>query len=324
MTRSRFLALPVPSQSPPTSAPDVPTFPTEPPTEEPTAIPTDGVMQATPEATPITSSPAPAASPDAVTDLAEFAWATKGGDTPFAQATDVTIAPDGNIWVANGEHSQFEIFTPDGQFVESWGDAYGGVAFAPDGSFYVLDSGNKRVQHFSADRQVLHAWGEFGPGEGAFLVTFGGRGSEPGQLDFQGWMTIAPDDSIWVVDGENHRVQQWANDGQVLQAIDLTDAVTYPIAVAVGAQGLLFITDIEGQRVVVLDPSGAVIGQWGEPGDGDGQFQLPSYVVLDGEGNIYVADYGNGVQKFQLQPSLAPSWKSGIARIARSAGGCGW
>ncbi|WP_236860144.1 6-bladed beta-propeller [Candidatus Formimonas warabiya] len=45
--------------------------------------------------------------------------------------------------------------------------------------------------------------------------------------------------------------------------------------------------------------STAYVAQWGTSGSGDGQFDTPNMVALDKDGNIYVADDGNGrVQKF--------------------------
>ena len=108
----------------------------------------------------------------------EEIWQSTGGpdglDFPAAMALD----PQGQLWVADTGNHRFAIFTPDGEFVETWGspgegngefnlqdsrgDAFGAVAFAPDGSFYVLDVGNYRVQRFAADRTFVTSWGGFG------------------------------------------------------------------------------------------------------------------------------------------------------------------
>ena len=96
------------------------------------------------------------------------------------------IAPDGNIWVIEGQLGQFAIFSPEGERIETWGspgsgegqfdflaekwNALGDIAFAPDGSFYVADSQNARIQHFDADRRFLEAWDAAGPGDGQFIL----------------------------------------------------------------------------------------------------------------------------------------------------------
>src|SRR5262245_62042585 len=48
-------------------------------------------------------------------------WASQGDpDDPMQNTGDVTIAPDGRIWVADVALSRFGIFEPDGTFVEYW------------------------------------------------------------------------------------------------------------------------------------------------------------------------------------------------------------
>ena len=79
-------------------------------------------------------------------------WETSGGPAlPLQDTLDVAVAPDGNIWVTDGHNNRFQIFSPDGTFLEAWGTpgngdgefnfqtfyAYwlGSLAFASDGSF---------------------------------------------------------------------------------------------------------------------------------------------------------------------------------------------
>ncbi len=324
------------------------------------------IADATPASTPAPATPAatPVATPEATadgvasTELATFLWETTGGPEELSKPASVTIAPDGMIWVADGGNSRFQIFDPDGTFIELWGvpgegegefnfirpnssgDAFGSVAFAPDGSFYVADMGNQRIQHFAADRQFLHAWGGFGPADGeflspwnvvvdsegnvfvnddrredvqkfgpdgAFLLKFGGSGSDPGQLVDQWSMSIDSNDQIWVADPENGRIQQWDNNGQFIAAFDGNGMIGYPVAAAVDTEGRILVTDLDGLRVVVLDPSGAVIGQWGSEGASEGQLSDPLVIALDGQGNAYVIDYlTNRLIKFHLLPPLAP------------------
>jgi NHL repeat len=39
--------------------------------------------------------------------------------------------------------------------------------------------------------------------------------------------------------------------------------------------------------------------KWGSEGEGDGQLSKPESSIVDSQGNVYVADYGNDrIQKF--------------------------
>ncbi|MEJ7900843.1 MAG: PQQ-binding-like beta-propeller repeat protein, partial [Thermomicrobiales bacterium] len=94
------------------------------------ATPSDGATPTSTEATPVTSTPEPAASPEAAADLATLLWSTTGGPDALDRPSDVTIAPDGTIWVADGGNSRFQIFAPDGTLIETWG-----ISGSGDGDF---------------------------------------------------------------------------------------------------------------------------------------------------------------------------------------------
>ena len=104
----------------------------------------------------------------------EFLWASTGGPDPFSSPYGIGIAPDGNVWVADGFNGRFQILAPDGSFIETWGapgagegefnfetlfggtpHGYGDVAWDAAGNIYVADVGNRRVQKFGPDRAFL-------------------------------------------------------------------------------------------------------------------------------------------------------------------------
>jgi outer membrane protein assembly factor BamB len=155
-------------------------------------------------------------SPESATTLL---WASDGDpDDPMGNTGDVTIAPDGRIWVADTGHSRFGILEPDGTFVEYWaaakdtpgefvlhranGNGFANVAFAPDESFYVLDGGSRKVKHFASDRTFLGAWGGFG--------------STPGLFASPLWIAVDGDGTVLVVDDVRNVVERFAPDGTVL------------------------------------------------------------------------------------------------------------
>ena len=45
----------------------------------------------------------------------EFLWETRGDlDSPLGNSSHLAVAPDGSIWVADGDNDRFQIFAPDG------------------------------------------------------------------------------------------------------------------------------------------------------------------------------------------------------------------
>ncbi|HEX2418707.1 MAG TPA: hypothetical protein VHJ83_11390, partial [Micromonosporaceae bacterium] len=77
--------------------------------ESPALVPAISSPPATPE-------PSPTAGP-----VASF-WETRGDPaSPLGNPSHLAVAPDGSIWVADADNNRFQIFAPDGTFLEAWG-----------------------------------------------------------------------------------------------------------------------------------------------------------------------------------------------------------
>ena len=58
-------------------------------------------------------------------------------------------------------------------------------------------------------------------------------------------------------------------------------------------------TGYANNRVQVFDAAGRFIRKWGSEGTGDGQFDSPAGIAVDGTGKVYVTESGNArVQVF--------------------------
>ena len=72
--------------------------------------------------------------------------------------------------------------------------------------------------------------------------------------------------------------------------------------------------------VVTATPIGgpnAFIGQWGSTGTGNGQFTQPTFLAMDGPGNIYVLDNANRIQKFTPSGNFITSYiNPGLSGLA--------
>ena len=77
------------------------------------------------------------------------------------------------------------------------------------------------------------------------------------------------------------------------------------MAVAVNAEGNLYVTDTMNNRIEVFDADGTFIEAYGKNGDGPGYFSRPKGIAIDGDGNIWVADgMQDRVQVFNKQWQL--------------------
>ena len=76
----------------------------------------------------------------------------------------------------------------------------------------------------------------------------------------------------------------------------------YGIAMTQRGPREIVVTSVSGNCVSVFSPSGDMLRSFGKEGTGQGQFDRPHGVAVDGEGNILVADcYNNRVQKFTAE-----------------------
>jgi hypothetical protein len=100
-----------------------------------------------------------------------------GDETPFNRPTDVSVAPNGQVYVSDGYvNSRVHRYAPDGTLLQSWGvpgdgpgqfklvhsvwvDRIGGRDGA--GRVLVADRENHRIQRFSPEGEFLGEWGGF-------------------------------------------------------------------------------------------------------------------------------------------------------------------
>ncbi len=103
-------------------------------------------------------------------------------ETHFNAPSDVVVAPNGDIFVADGHgtgtNARIVKFTKDAKFVTAWGrEGSGpgefrtphGLAMDSAGRIYVADRENNRVQIFTPDGKFLAEWKQFGRPSGVFI-----------------------------------------------------------------------------------------------------------------------------------------------------------
>jgi hypothetical protein len=200
------------------------------------------------------------------------------GSDEFDAPTDVAVAPNGDIFVADGHsgggtatgNARVVKFDKDGKFLKSWGkkgmgpgefDVIHTLAFDSRGRLFVGDRQNNRIQIFDQDGTFIAQWFQFGRPSAIF---------------------IDKNDVIYVADSESRDGR--TNTGQL----------------SLPQTGYAFNQGAErGIRI-------------GSASDGSVQYFIPDAcpypypaissmaegVTVDSEGNVYGADFLGDVRKF--------------------------
>lgn len=65
------------------------------------------------------------------------------------------------------------------------------------------------------------------------------------------------------------------------------------------ANSWVYVVDTANNEVRKLNTNGVFLLKWGTDGNGEGQFNGPKGIAVDGSGAVYIADTGNHrIQKF--------------------------
>lgn len=231
-------------------------------------------------------------------EVGERGTATGGN---FNQPWGVAVGPDGNIYVADTWNHRVQVFTPEGEFLRTWGqlgqldaaqnptDFWGprDIAVDPDGNVYVADTGNKRIRVYTA--------------EGEWLRDIGSGGSGPGQLNEPVGLAVHPDGRLFVADTWNRRVQVFNTLGQYLNGWTVSawygDQGNRPYLALDPERGHLYVTDPDAARILVYDFDGRLLGSFGQPGQKDmpmnaTQINVVGGIAIDAEGRVFIADAG--------------------------------
>jgi sugar lactone lactonase YvrE len=220
------------------------------------------------------------------------------GDKLFTRSHGLRIDRDGNLWATDvGGHVVVKL-DRDGKVLLTlgtkgeageWNEAAGtrklnqpnDVAIADNGDVFVVQG---HTPGPGGDARVL----KFGK-DGAFITSWGGKGSGPGQFQVAHGIAIDAQGLLWVADRENQRVQVFRPDGTFVRAIAYKGL---PCSLAIGREHIYMVNGFAGQ-VLQLDLDGKVLAALGKPGTGPGEFGEAHMIAVSANDEIYVADSVN-------------------------------
>jgi len=153
-------------------------------------------------------------------------------------------------------------------------------------------------------------------------LLFGRSGMGPLEFNYPRAAAVDAAGRLYIVD-KGGRIQKLTQAGEFLldwrmPAIDAGK----PTGLGISPDGLIYAADTHYARVLVFAPDGRQIGQFGELGEGPGQFRLPTDVAFDADGCLYVSEYGGNdrISKFSPQREYLFSFgtrEQGVASLQR-------
>lgn len=229
----------------------------------------------------------------------------------FIMPHGLEIDKENNIWVTDVGLQQVFKFSSEGKLLLTLGEArvYGDdsshfnlptdIAVSDDGSFYVSDGYyNRRVVKFSKDGTYLFEWGKHGNKRGEFIVPHGI------DLDNLG--------NVYVADRENNRIQKFDAEGNFISDWNNSETGMLLSVVIDNKNGYLYAIDLmiendtvpKGSDIFRFDLNTNLQMQFGRTGLYDKPTSMYHDIIIDDEGNIYVADGSdNSIKKFRIKKS---------------------
>ena len=257
-----------------------------------------------------------------------------GCDGKFFQPQGVAIDSNESVYVVGTYNNRIQKFDSNGAFLDKWGEfcnvateaqnscdgRFNGpysAAVDSDGNLIVADTFNNRIQKFDSSGGFVTKWGRYCDVAGQ------GTGGCDGKFNHPTGITVDENDTVYVADTGNHRMQKFDPDGNLLgrwgslcrvdeEGQDACDGnFYYPTNIAVGLEGEAFVIDGFNNRIQEFDSNGVFLDKWGSScdvsvsgSDGcDGQFRYPYGIALANDGSMLVADtYNHRIQRFGQLP----------------------
>jgi len=132
-------------------------------------------------------------------------------------------------------------------------------------------------------------------------------------------LAVAPTGELYAVDRDSQQLQVFSASGEFLRTIPPPDAQRWaPAGVTVDSAGFIYVTESldlpeeQRHRVVVLDPQGKLVRQFGSKGEAPGQLMFPYGIAVDRQGRIYVGVMTGGVEAFNADGTFRAWLGQGI------------
>ena len=243
-------------------------------------------------------------------------------NSPNGMASDAF----GNIYIADTLNQRIRKISPSGHVTNLAGDGVQGfqdgtgaaarfnhpsdIAIGPSGNIYVADTLNNMIRMItSAGVVTTFAGYTAANGSEDGITTYRGPGNNLPIARFNqpSGIFLDANENIYVTDSGNNKLRK-VSQGFVTTLTGASAVLSSaqsiimnnPKSLAVDLEGNIIVADTDNHKIIMVTPDGysQTIAGSGVAGSADGigtaaSFYRPHKILLDGTGNIYVADAGN-------------------------------
>jgi tripartite motif-containing protein 71 len=230
----------------------------------------------------------------------------------------VTVDPEGAAYAISADQTHVLRLALDGGISQRWDlpanqrTGRKGLALDATGNLLLANPDDHLIHKLSTDGPEVAVWG-------AVPITISALDSFA--VDSQG--------AIYLSDVASEGVRKLSSDGAMVAELRLfaSTVPATPVAasgLAVGPEDSLYVTNMSrcsgffglseqmavGPCLLKVSAKGDTIAEWGKFGRGPGEFNDPSALAVDRQGNVYVADQFNArVQKLDSAGKPLAQWK---------------
>ena len=219
--------------------------------------------------------------------MRSFGIGTKKFKGEFFYPCGVALSNDGHILVT--DENQIQKLTFEGECVMTVGkpgsdilqfNTPRGIAVLPTtGQIFIADTSNHRIQVLNNNFTYSHS--------------FGKNGSSGKQFNSPYDVTFDNEGCLCVADFGNNCIKRFTTAGQYVSKIG-SRQLKKPTSIAVDVNNLIYVTEIDSNRISLFDINGHFIHCFGNyGGDNIGEFNRPCGITVDVLGHVYVSDTWN-------------------------------
>ena len=198
------------------------------------------------------------------------------GASQFNFTMHITSDVNNNIYVSDEGANRVLKFSIAGVFLEQFYSGYAAraMAFFTNGNYIATRTQSPSyVQIFNQNKQLIKEWGTYGSGDSNF-----------GNIEE---LTIDDEQNIWIVDGVNHRIKKYDQNGNLLLKFGKQGTANGDFDAPFGIcyfKNKIYVSDTRNSRIQVFDKSGKYLKTFPNKN---------SYYAIKAKGNdLYIVTSG--------------------------------